>query len=158
MPKKGIQVRVEKIVSGGQTGVDRAALDAAISLGIPHGGWCPKGRIAEDGVIPSHYQLNETDSADYPTRTELNVIDSDATLILYRDELQGGTDLTRRLAKKHEKPYLLVDLSERMNAIAVRKWLHENDVRVLNLAGPRKSSVPGIEKTSQRFLERLLAE
>ena len=77
-----------KIVSGGQTGVDRGALNAAIALGIEHGGWCPAGRVSEDGTIPSRYEMTETDSADYPTRTQQNVIDSDATLILYEQKLK----------------------------------------------------------------------
>ena len=96
-----------KIISGGQTGVDRGALDAAISLGIPHGGWCPRGRLAEDGRIPDRYQLRETDSPDYPSRTEQNVLDSDATLILYRGRIAGGTEFTLRLAQQHGRPHRL---------------------------------------------------
>ena len=86
-----------RIVSGGQTGVDRAALDVAIAIGIEHGGWCPAGRLAEDGVVPPQYDLRETDSNEYPVRTELNVADSDATLILYEGKLKGGTLLTQKI-------------------------------------------------------------
>src|SRR5688572_12994856 len=89
---------VQRIVSGGQTGVDRGALDAAIALGIEHGGWCPRGRLAEDGQIPRRYQLTETKTSKYRERTERNVLDSDGTLILFRALLSGGTELTRRLA------------------------------------------------------------
>lgn len=90
---------VNKIVSGGQTGVDRAGLDVAIQLGIDHGGWCPKGRRAEDGRIPGCYQLAEADSDEYAFRTERNVVDSDGTLILFFATLRGGTELTYRLAR-----------------------------------------------------------
>ena len=92
-----------KIISGGQTGVDRAALDVAVELEIPHGGWCPKGRLAEDGRIPDSYKLRETTSREYAVRTEQNVLDSDGTLILYRESISGGTELTLRLAEKHRR-------------------------------------------------------
>ena len=105
-----------KIISGGQTGVDRGALDAAMELGIPHGGWCPRGRTAEDGRIPDRYQLRETDSPDYSFRTEQNVLDSDATLILYRGRIAGGTELTLRLARQHGRPHLVVDLDAAVGA------------------------------------------
>ena len=105
------EFRIEKVVSGGQTGVDRAALDVAIYLDIPHGGWCPRGRRAEDGRIPETYQLRETSSRDYASRTEQNILDSDATLILYAKKLSGGSGLTLRLAQQHRRPVLCVDLS-----------------------------------------------
>ncbi len=98
------------IVSGGQTGVDRAALDVAIAIGIAHGGWCPAGRLSEDGSIPSRYELRETDSHEYPVRTEQNVIDSDATLILYEGRLKGGTLLTQRICRRLGKPQLSVKI------------------------------------------------
>jgi len=148
--------RVEKIVSGGQTGVDRAALDVAIFREIPHGGWCPKGRRAEDGAIPEIYQLKETDSIDYSIRTEQNVIESDGTLILYSKVLKGGTELTRRFAKQHQRPHLCIDLSEpdndRSSQTKTRIWLADHNIGVLNIAGPRASSCAEIAKRAESFL------
>ena len=152
MSQRRCQVSVQKIVSGGQTGVDRAALDAAIELGIPHGGWCPQGRIAEDGVIPTEYRLCEVESVDYPIRTERNIADSDGTLILFRGRLFGGTDLTRRLARKLEKPHLLIDLTGNPDTAPVHRWLCENRIQVLNVAGPRESNCPGIHDAALAFL------
>jgi hypothetical protein len=152
------EARPAKIVSGGQTGVDRGALDAAIELGIPHGGWCPRGRLAEDGPIPDRYRLTETESAEYSVRTERNVLDSDATLILFRGELSGGTELTRRLAKRHRKPCLVVDLDAPPESEAIRHWLLESRVETLNVAGPRESQNLGIAADARRFLETLFGE
>lgn len=148
--------RPAKIVSGGQTGVDRAALDAAIALGIPHGGWCPKGRLAEDGIIPAQYELVETDSPDYAQRTEQNVLDSDATLILCRGEPTGGTELTRRLAQRHRKPLLVVDLRKPLDRTTVRRWLTTHARSTLNVAGPRESQSPGIHAEATSLLQSLL--
>lgn len=147
---------VQKIVSGGQTGVDRAALDVAIELGIAHGGWCPKGRLAEDGPIDITYQLQETDSADYAIRTEKNVIDSDGTLIIYRDELKRGTLLTNRLAKQHNRPLCRVRVGQ-VNLDRIVRWLHENAIRTLNVAGPRSSSDPTIAKATRDLLKKVFA-
>jgi hypothetical protein len=146
---------IKKIISGGQTGVDRAALDAAIALKIKHGGWCPLGRLAEDGRIPDCYQLEETDSPDYPIRTESNVIDSDATLILYRGQLSGGTLLTVRFAEQHERPYLTVDLDSPLAPAKIQQWLEKNQVEVLNVAGPRESQSPNIAKLAHEFITKL---
>ena len=143
---------VEKIVSGGQTGVDRAALDAAITLGIPHGGWCPKGRAAEDGVIPSQYQLQESPSPDYAARTLQNVLDSDGTLIIYQHRLQGGTALTNRLAREHGKPLLRVRIDRPLRPELVAKWIEGNAISVLNIAGPRGSSDDSLHARTQKFL------
>ena len=150
--------RVRRIVSGGQTGVDRGALDAAIALGIEHGGWCPRGRLAEDGRIAARYRLKETSSSEYWVRTEQNVIDSDGTLILYRGQLSGGTQLTRRMAVKHRKACLLVDLGGDSSIVPVRHWLMSNAIGVLNVAGPRESSAPGITKEAFHFLQALLSD
>lgn len=147
---------LQRIISGGQTGVDRAALDAAIELGIPHGGWCPRGRLAEDGPIPDRYELQETESADYPSRTEANVRDSDATLILCRGLPSGGTDLTLRLARRYRRPCRVVDLDRPEPRLAVRRWLTENRVRVLNVAGPRASQSPGAGEAAKAYLLALL--
>jgi hypothetical protein len=141
-----------KIVSGGQTGVDRGALEAAITLGMDHGGWCPLGRLAEDGRVPDRYQLCETDSPDYAVRTERNVVDSDATLVLYRGRLSGGTKLTVQLARRHRRPCLRVDLDAEADFEKVRRWLRRHHVEVLNVAGPRESQSPGITATAMGFL------
>jgi hypothetical protein len=144
------------VVSGGQTGVDRAALDAAIAAGVPHGGWCPRGRRAEDGPIVARYALREHASSDYAARTEANVIDSDGTLILADDALSGGTALTREYAARHAKPLLVVDLATPPDVAAVRAWIEAHDLRVLNVAGPRESQRPGIGARARAFLDRLL--
>lgn len=145
-----------KIVSGGQTGVDRAGLEAAIAHQIEHGGWCPKGRLSEDGSIPSRYELVEMETAEYPPRTEQNVIDSDATLILYEHRIKGGTLLTRRLAERWKKPFLCVPI-ERAEPLEVRKWLAEIRPAVLNIAGPRESNFPGIQQRAMVFLLQAFA-
>ncbi len=141
-----------RILSGGQTGVDRAALDAAIELGLPHGGWCPRGRLSEDGRIPEKYHLKETLSPEYVVRTRLNVRDADGTLILYREPLEGGTALTWQLAVELEKPVLLVELGFPPVFEAFRLWLGENAIRELNVAGPRESQRPGIYAEARRLL------
>ncbi len=131
---------IKKIVSGGQTGADRAALDVAIHLNIPHGGWVPKGRRAEDGRVPDHYQLKEMSTASYPERTEANVVDSGGTLILTHGRPKGGSRLTVELARKHRKPHLHIDLDvlrgdDRLYAVV--NWLAANRIEVLNVAGSR---------------------
>ena len=147
---------IERIVSGGQTGADRAALDAAIELDIPHGGWIPKGRKTEDGGLPEKYLLKEMPSGSYAARTEQNVIDSDGTLIVSYGKLSGGSALTRRLAKKHKPPWMHVDL-EKTNpfkaAMDVRTWVAENHIKVLNVAGPRASKDPGIYPATKKLLK-----
>jgi hypothetical protein len=149
---------IEKIVSGDQTGADRAGLDWAIANNIPHGGWCPAGRLAEDGPLNERYHLTETESPGYRQRTKRNVQDSDGTLILNLGPLEGGTFSTVRLAEKQSKPFLVVALDEGVTeeAIAtVREWLKGNGVRVLNIAGPRESKRPGIYELTKTLLERL---
>jgi len=150
-------VTLERIVSGGQTGVDRAALDVALRLGIPCGGWCPRGRRAEDGRIPDRYPLHETPSADYAQRTEWNVRDSDATLILFRGRLTGGSALTSRLAEKYRRPCLEVDLASPSEARAIRAWLRGNGVRVVNVAGPRATLDQDLTAPAGRLLAEVLA-
>jgi hypothetical protein len=149
---------VRRVVSGGQTGVDRAALDAAAELGVESGGWCPRGRRAEDGAIPAAYPLEETPSAAYPERTSWNVRDSDATLILTRGRPRGGTALTVSLARRAGKPVLVVDLGRSPDAEEVRAWLRGNRVGVLNVAGPRESEAPGIHDEAAALLRGVLGE
>jgi len=151
------ECRLRKIVSGGQTGVDRAALEAAIALGIEHGGWCPQGRLAEDGTIPAKYQLAETDSPLYHVRTEQNIVDSDGTLILHWGKLTGGTLLTRRLARAHRRPLLQCDLDKPPFPAVVLDWLTSERIEVLNVAGPRESSRPGAQAIAQAWLMDVLA-
>jgi len=146
-----------KIISGGQTGVDRAALDVALALNTPCGGWCPKGRKAEDGTIPDRYPLEETESGSYPVRTEMNVREADGTLILTFGKLTGGTSLTAGLARKHKKPYIIIDLQKGEPAAWVREWIKKRQVRVMNVAGPREGKNPGIHKLAFDFISEILA-
>ncbi len=146
----------EKIISGGQTGVDRAALDVAIELGIPCGGWCPKGHRAEDGRIPDYYPLEETSSAEYPQRTRMNVEDSDGTLILAWGPPAGGTLLTVKLARKEGKPHLFADLENGFEPARAREWIASHEIRVLNVAGPRESESPGMYEKTRAFLRKVL--
>lgn len=147
---------IRKIISGGQTGVDRAALDFAIHCGIPHGGWCPKGRLAEDGIISRKYNLHETDTADYSERTKLNLMQSDATLVLVNVLPLGVTDgtvLTINELRRLAKPHLVVSLEDLEEArLAIVTWLSSVDIKVLNIAGPRESQVPGIYDRCLSFL------
>ncbi|MHB8809428.1 MAG: putative molybdenum carrier protein [Desulfobulbaceae bacterium] len=136
-----------RIISGGQSGADRAALDAAIRLNIPHGGWLPRGRKAEDGPLPASYRLRETESDSYRERTEKNITESDGTLILSFGLLTGGSALTKNLALRHDRPCLTIDLEEVPLAgavVAVEKWLQRHGIRTLNVAGPRASNEPRI--------------
>jgi len=145
-----------KIISGGQTGVDRAALNVGLALGLAVGGWCPKGRRAEDGVIPDRYPLLETPEHDYDTRTCRNVEDSDGTLILNLGTLDGGTALTVKLARQMGKPCLMVALEDGIEPIAFQEWLDAHPIAVLNVAGPRESKRPGVYAAACRLLDTLL--
>ncbi len=147
---------VEKLISGGQTGVDRAALDAAMAAGVPIGGWCPRGRRAEDGPIPKRYPLRETPSRVYAERTSWNVRDSDATLILSFGPLMGGTALTVQEAQRCGRPLWHANLRSAPDAQAVQAWLEEEEIRVLNVAGPRASEAPGVYAAARAFVAALL--
>lgn len=149
---------IARIVSGGQTGVDRAALDVALERGLPCGGWCPRGRRAEDGPILERYPLTETSSRAYRQRTERNVLDSDGTLIVRRGSRStGGTALTITLARAHGKPYLVMDLSACADPERVRTWLRAHQISVLNVAGPRESECPGVYEQATAFLRAVLS-
>ena len=155
--RSGIDVVIEKIVSGGQTGVDRAALDCALELGFPVGGWCPAGRRSERGRIPDAYPLQETESANYAVRTRWNVRDSDGTLIVSSTPLTGGTALTLSIAKSQARPTFSADIDDHENlANLFADWITENRIRVLNVAGPRASSDPEIYDRSRTLLTLLL--
>lgn len=153
---------VQKIVSGGQSGVDRAALDVALELGITHGGWVPLGRWAEDGPLDVIYQMQEAPSEDPALRTEWNVRDSDATLILSHGPLTGGSSLTRKLARQYGRPCLAINLwrlPENEGAFEqIRDWLSECRPRILNVAGPRRSNDQRIYDVTKRLLFRLFKE
>jgi hypothetical protein len=152
---------IRKIISGGQTGVDRAALDVAFELGIAIGGWIPRGRRAEDGIVPSRYVgLEETDTRNYAERTRRNVRDSDATLVMTFGKPTGGTALTIEIAGTLGRPCLVVDLSDmdpEQAAVAVCTWLDQADPRVLNVAGPRLSKEPGIAAAARTVLRKVLS-
>jgi hypothetical protein len=135
---------IKKIISGGQTGADRAALDTAIKLKIPHGGWIPKGRKAEDGQLPDKYELLEMPTESYPKRTEQNVIDSDGTLIICRGKPTGGSDYTREMALKHKKYILHIDLNLTTSygaASLILSWSNLHRIEVLNVAGSRRATI-----------------
>ena len=145
------------IVSGGQTGVDRIALDWAIEHGWPHGGYCPKGRIAENGVIPKKYRLRETESAKYPVRTRLNIIHSDATLILSPLPLTGGTALTAKYAREEGKAlFTLSPGFELRDLLALKSFLASRDSCNLNVAGPRLSQWPDAQNFAMMALSQAL--
>ena len=147
---------IRKIISGGQTGVDRAALDAAINLAVAHGGWIPKGRITEAGPLPEKYKLKETRSSSYADRTEKNVQDGDGTLIIARGLLTGGTEYTREMAIKHKRPWLHIDLSQMaafQAASAINQWILQNEIEILNVAGPRASKDPAVYQEALNIIE-----
>ena len=149
---------VLKLISGGQTGADRAALDYAVLVGISYGGWCPKGRRAEDGKLPPKYRLRETSSPAYSQRTRRNVLNADATVILSKRPLVGGTALTAQICGRHGKPCLVLSpaLPLAVAARRLRQFLRENRVRVLNVAGPRASSDSSVYEFTYRLLGRVL--
>jgi hypothetical protein len=156
------RVVIEKIVSGGQTGADRAALDVALEIGLVVGGWVPKGRQAEDGVVAARYpNLRETESGDPAVRTQLNVRDSDATVLLSHGALEGGSALTLELANRLGRPVLHLDLraaSIQEAAQRLRDWLSIARPQTLNVAGPRSSKDPEIFEATRQVLLLALAE
>jgi hypothetical protein len=144
-----------KLISGGQTGADRAALDAALKFDIPYGGWLPKGRLAEDGPLDAKYNLKEMPTESYPARTEQNVIESDGTVIFSHGKPTGGTDYTREMALKHGKQLLGIDLNLTAShdaASLILSWIQLRRIKILNVAGPRASEDAGIYNDVFRIL------
>jgi hypothetical protein len=151
-----VRIMLKKIISGGQTGVDQAALDVAINFGIDHGGWIPKGRRTEAGKLPDKYTLKEMPTSSYLKRTEQNVIDSDGTLIISHGKLTGGSLQTFVMAKRHNKELLHIDLEINRGFSAaqlIQSWIVLNDIKVLNVAGPRASEDPYIYENAVRLLK-----
>ena len=149
-----------KIISGGQTGVDRAALDAALKHGIECGGWCPAGRLDEFGRIPDRYPVKELEHGSFVERTMQNVTDSDATVIIYLDKLRGGTEQTVRFCIEQKRPHKLIDAAEisaENAANSIFNLVRENKIDILNVAGPRQSEWPGGYYYSFRALDIFLA-
>jgi hypothetical protein len=152
--------KIEKIISGGQTGADRAALDFAIDHNIPYDGWLPKGRTTEDGTLSYKYHLQEMPTGDYSKRTEKNVLDSDGTVIVSNGFLTGGSAVTREYAIEHKKPWIHLDMKELPMKEAAEKmisWLTENEIKVLNVAGARAGKDPAIYDIVWRLLEAALS-
>ena len=152
-----------KIVSGGQTGIDQAALAAAVAAEVPYGGWVPKGRRTEAGTLDAKYAaMQEMSTDDYRKRTRQNVVDSDATLILTRGEPSGGTAETIEFCKQHQKPYRVYDLAQNVADLLPPHWVVEllielvnetgRDTPVINVAGPRESKCPGIQAEATGIL------
>ena len=152
---------VQKIVSGGQTGADRAALDFAIANGIPHGGWCPAGRVAEDGSIDWRYRLKETPSQSYVQRTEWNVRDSDGTVVFsIASELVGGSRLTCEFASRYNKPCVHISQTGDGDAAPnkLRDFVQKHGIKILNIAGPRSSTEPAIVAFTKSVLQAVLTK
>ena len=146
-----------RLISGGQTGVDRGALDAALTLAIPIGGWCPRDRRAEDGPLDERYVLTETSSRSYRQRTEWNVRDADLTLILSPSPLTSGTLLTAKLAASLDKPVVTIDPYSFDASASIARELRRHQPEVLNVAGPRESLRPGIQTKVNEILLQALA-
>ncbi len=147
---------IEKIISGGQTGADRAALDVAMKLNIDHGGWIPKGRKTEDGPLPDRYQLKEMPTDDYRDRTRQNIMDSHGTVIISRSGLTGGSLLTQSYAKVLGKPLCVINLSltpDYEASVILKSFILENRILILNVAGPRLSHQPWIYQDVKTVLE-----
>ena len=152
-------VKALKIISGGQTGVDRAALDVALRRGVNCGGWCPAGRLDEFGKIPDHYPVQELQSGDFTERTLQNVKDSDGTVVIYPGELRGGSEQTVRFSVELKRPHQLIDaskLSAEDSAQLIAEFVRENRIGILNVAGPRESEWPEGYAYASRALDAFL--
>ncbi len=151
---------LEKIVSGGQTGVDRGALDAALEARFTCGGWCPPGRLAEDGVIPARYPMTELDRGGYSERTLINVLESDGTAIICRGAMEGGTGYTRDCCLARGKPLLVIDAANTAPseaAVRIGAFLARENIGVLNVAGPRASKWPEAQNYAKAALAFVIA-
>lgn len=147
---------ISKIISGGQTGADQAALDVAIKFGIPHGGWIARGRKTENGRLPDKYQLQEMATSSHAKHAEQNVVDSDGTLIISHGKLTGGSEYTRRMAMHHGRPWLHIDLKRTVAfqaARRIRSWIKSHKIEILNVAGPRASKDSEIYQDTADILE-----
>ena len=151
-------MKISKLISGGQTGVDRAALDFALANQIECGGWCPKGRTAEHGIIPIKYPLTETSGSDYKERTKFNVRDSEGTLIFINGYIDEGTKLTMDTADDLKKPCFIYDFSKNPEKDKLLRWLSENKIKTLNIAGPRESNSMGIYGLVYDVLNRIFSD
>ena len=151
------RVKIIKIISGGQTGVDRAALAAAIELGLQYGGFCPKGRRSEDGIIPLKYNMSELETDDYLKRTLKNIQFSDGTLILHKGEITAGSALTEEFCSVENKPLLKVNILDEYEGIQLNfnSWLEKNSISILNIAGPRESEAHIYENARVILMELL---
>lgn len=150
---------IKKIISGGQTGADQAALDIAIKWNIPHGGWVTKGRLTEAGRLPERYHMQEMPTESYAARTEQNVIDSDGTLIVSHGPLSNGSKHTKTMTEKHNKPCLHIDLNEMDIINAARhayNWIINFKIQTVNVAGTRASTDPSIYQAATHVLTNLL--
>ena len=159
MSANNSQIVCQKIISGGQTGVDRGALDACIKHSFDCGGWCPGGRLAEDGVIDTKYPLRETDEKEYSERTIKNVEEADGTLIIAPENISGGTLFTYEIAKKKNKPVLIITPDPADNSLKISviiEWLISHSIKILNVAGPRESQWPGAWSKSRQLVGELL--
>ena len=153
------QIACQKIISGGQTGVDRGALDACLEYAFNCGGWCPKGRLAEDGAIDKKFPLRETEEKEYSIRTIKNVEDADGTLIIAPENITGGTLFTYEIAKKKNKPVLIITPEPADNSLklsSIVDWLISNSIKTLNVAGPRESQWPEAYTKSRWLVGELL--
>ena len=152
---------ITKIISGGQTGAGRAALDFATENDITHGGWIPKGRKTEDGNLPEKYRLQEMLTGSYPKRTKKNILNSDGSIIFSRGKLTSGPALTQKLAKHHNKPWVHLDLNQMNEWIAadiIKGWIKRHEIQILNVAGTRASKDPGIYDIVVSILKRVFNE
>ncbi len=152
---KPLKAPAIKIISGGQTGVDRAALDVALKLGIECGGWCPQGRLAEDGLIDEKYPLQETPSTEYIQRTEWNVRDCDGVLILIWGDPVGGTKKAIEFTSVYKKPMLHIDLQKSERIQTVGDWIKAHQITTINIVGPRASEAPDSYEKARAFLMKI---